>query len=74
MMPPEQIFIGAATAVLCAIGLVQRRWVLENTRKGRWLVERVGPRHAARVLVALLACGAVFGTLLAIGVVNPVRW
>ena len=73
-MPSEQILIGAATAVLCAIGLVQRRWLLENTRKGRWLVERVGPVRAAWVLVALLAGGAVFGALLAIGIVKTVRW
>jgi hypothetical protein len=73
-MPPEQIIIGAATAVLCVIGLMQHRWLLENTRKGRWLVERVGSVHAAWLLCALLAGGAVFGALLAIGIVNPVRW
>jgi hypothetical protein len=73
-MPPEQILIGAATAVLCVIGLLQRRWLLENTRKGRWLVERFGPVRAAWLLCVLLAGGAVFGTLLATGIVNPVQW
>lgn len=73
-MPPEQIFMGAATCALCAIGLAQRRWLLENTRKGRWLVERLSYPRANRVVCVFLAAGAVLGALLAIGIVNPVQW
>lgn len=73
-MPPEQIFIGCATALLCVAGFVQRGWLLEHTRKGRWLVEKLGLFRATWVLATLLAFGAVFGVLLATGVVNPVQW
>jgi hypothetical protein len=73
-MTIEQVIIGSATAILCMAGLRQRRWLLENTRKGRWLVQRVGPAAASWLLCSLLAAGGVFGVLLAMGVVNPVHW
>ena len=73
-MEPEQVFIGGATAGLCLIGIWQNRWFLEHTRKGRRLADWFGTRRAAWVLRGLFALGAVLGTLLATGVINPVRW
>lgn len=73
-MPLDQVFIGVMTAVLCGAGIVHRRWLIEQTRKGRWLAERWGATQAERVLVAILLCGVALGLLLAIGVIKPVRW
>lgn len=74
VMEPEQVFIGSATAILCLLGLWQNAWFLEHTRKGRRLADRLGIRNARWVVRGLFAAGAVFGVLLAAGVINPVRW
>ncbi len=73
-MEPEQVFIGTATAILCLIGLWQNAWFLEHTPKGRRLADWFGTRKAAWLLRGLFAAGAVFGLLLAAGIINPVRW
>ncbi len=73
-MPAEQIFIGAATCVLCLIGVWHASWLLEHTRKGQFLVNRLGETTGRNVLLVLLAIGATFGALLACGIVNPIRW
>lgn len=74
MPPKEQIFIGAATALLCLIGLVNGRWILDNTKKGQRLANWFGPVRAIWVLRVLLMLGAVFGVLLAADVIEPVQW
>lgn len=73
-MPTEQILIGGLTAVLCMMGLRNLRWLLDQTSKGQKLVARFGDPGAARILKLLLLAGALFGTLLATGVINPIRW
>ena len=73
-MPLDQVFIGILTAILCGAGLVNRRWLIGHTRKGRWLAGRCGAVRAEQVLAAILLCGVALGVLLAIGVINPVRW
>lgn len=70
----EQIFIGSATAILCLMGLGNVPWLLEHTRKGQRLVKRFGDPGATRILKLLLVAGAVFGGLLAAGIINPIRW
>lgn len=73
-MSPEQIFIGGATALLCLAGLRHNAWLLEHTRKGRRLVDCFGAVRAVWILRSLFIAGALFGALLAIGAINPVRW
>jgi len=73
-MPLEQIFIGSATAVLCLAGLRNNAWLLEHTRKGRRLVDCFGTVKAVWILRGLFIAGAIFGALLATGVINPVHW
>jgi hypothetical protein len=73
-MSPEQVVIGSATAVLCLAGLRHKSWLLEHTRKGRRLVDCFGTVRAAWILRGLFATGAIFGALLATGVINPVHW
>ena len=73
-MPLEQIFIGGATALLCLAGLCHNAWLLEHTRKGRRLVDCFGTVRAVWILRCLFVAGAIFGVLLATGVINPVRW
>ena len=74
MPPKEQIFIGAATAVLSVIGLANCGWILENTRKGKRLADWLGPDRAVWVLRGLLVCAALFGGLLAANVIKPIQW
>lgn len=73
-MTRDQIFMGAAIALICVMGLLNDVWFLQNTRKGRWLVERFGDDRARLVLRVALLGGAVFGLLLAADVVRPLRW
>jgi hypothetical protein len=73
-MSTDQIFMGAAVVIVCATGLYNDRWFIQNTRKGRRLVGWFGETGSIWVLRGLLIGGAVFGALLAAGFVNPVRW
>lgn len=73
-MPPEQVFIGGATAALCLAGIWKGPWLLEHTRKGQRLVNWFGPDRAPWVLRFAMISGAIFGILLAIGIINPIRW
>lgn len=70
----EQLFIGLTTSGLCAVGLVREAWFLNETKKGRRLVQLCGTRIALWVLRLLLLAGVLFGLALAAGMVNPVRW
>jgi hypothetical protein len=74
MPPKDQIFMGAAIALLCLVGLVRQRWLLDETSKGQRFVRRFGRDGAVWVLCGLLVCGAILGGLLAAGVINPIRW
>lgn len=73
-MTYEQIFIGGATAAMCCAGLFSEEWLLENTRKGRRLVNWFGDGRAPWVLRSLLGIGLGFGLALATGLVNPIHW
>ena len=73
-MNRERLLIGLTIALLCGVGAAKVRWLVGETPKGRWLAGRLGEPRARRVLRALLAAGAAFGTLLAAGVVRPVEW
>ncbi len=74
MPPKDQIFIGAATAGLCLIGLAKSRWVLDNTKKGARLIGWFGAKRAIWVLRGLFLLGAAFGILLAANVIKPLQW
>ena len=75
MMPPtDQVFMGSAVALCCVVGLVKHRWFLQETPKGQRLIRRFGEAGGARVLCGLLIIGAVFGGLMAVGVIHPIRW
>lgn len=73
-MSGEQIFIGLTTSALCGAGLYRDVWFLSETRKGRKLVAACGEEKALWILRGLLTAGLGFGLLLAVGVVNPIRW
>lgn len=73
-MISPQLFMGAVVALMCAIGLCCDRWFLRETRKGRRLVSTLGESRAVVVWRVVLVLGSVFGILLAIGLINPIRW
>ena len=73
-MPREQIFIGITVAVLFAAGLCKDRWFLTHTKKGKRLVGWFGEDNAIWVLRGLFGLGVLFGLLLAMNVIRPVRW
>ena len=73
-MPKEQIFIGITVAVLCAAGLCKERWFLTRTKKGKRLIGWFGEEKAIWVLRGLFGLGMLFGLLLAMNVIRPVRW
>ena len=61
-------------ALICAAGLLKSAWFLESTRKGRNLSRWFGDRVGLWVLRGLLFGGIVFGVLLAMDVIRPMRW
>lgn len=66
--------MGTALAAMCLLGAWQSRWLIEHTRKGQRLSNWLGPVRALWILRGTLACGALLGALLAVGVLNPLRW
>jgi hypothetical protein len=74
MPPQDQILMGTAIAAVCLAGAWQSVWLVEETRKGQRLGDWLGPAKAAQVLRIVLICGALAGGLLAVGILNPVRW
>jgi hypothetical protein len=74
MPPTDQIFMGTATAAMCLIGVWHSAWLIEQTRKGQRLADWLGKPRALMLVRGALLCGALLGVLLAVGVVNPLRW
>ena len=74
MPPSDQILMGTAIAGVCLAGAWHSAWLVEQTRKGQRLADWLGAARAVRVLRIVLICGAVAGGLLAVGILNPVRW
>lgn len=73
-VPHDQLIMGLSVSGVCLAGILKRRWFLLNTRKGRALVTHFGDTNAARVLSVIFLLGALFGVLLATGVVRPISW
>jgi hypothetical protein len=73
-MVTQQTAMGVVIAALCVFGLLNARWLFERTRKGRRLAQWFGEGHGLQVLCGLLAAGALFGILLAAGVIRPIHW
>lgn len=74
MPPSDQILMGTAIAGMCLVGAWHSDWLVIQTRKGQRLADWLGAARATHVLRVGLVCGALLGALLAVGVVNPVRW
>ncbi len=70
----QALVIGLGTAAVAVGGWVRRRWILQQTPKGRTLVEAFGANGAQWILNALLAVVFIFGIGLAAGWIVPLRW
>ncbi len=66
--------MGIAIVFACLMILFRDRWFLAETTKGQRLVQRYGAQRAVWILRGLLLVIAVFGGLLASGVVRPIKW
>ncbi len=73
-MIATQTTIGAVVVGLCLFGMWHDRWLLENSRYGRRLVNVFGEIGGRRALFVLLAAGIVFGILLAADIIRPIQW
>jgi hypothetical protein len=73
-MLQQHVVVGCMIVALCGLIVVNSRLFLEKTKKGQRLVGRFGPDRAPWVLRGLAATGAVFGALLAMGIIRPVQW
>lgn len=73
-MSGEQIAIGVLTAGLCLVGIWHREWLVQETRKGRRLSNWCGKTRALWIVTILLGVGVLWGVLLALDIVHPVKW
>ena len=73
-MISQDTAMGAGIIALCVLLWFREGWLLEQTRKGRRLVEWCGPARAPWVLRAVLLAGITFGGLLTCGVIRPIQW
>lgn len=66
--------MGVAIILACLMILFREQWFLAETIKGQRLVKRFGPDRALWVLRGILFSLATVGSLLATGVIHPIRW
>ena len=69
--PPEQLLMGCGSAALCLWGLIKSNWFYEETKKGRWLSDRMGESRGLLVLRLLFVLGIAFGVALATNLIRP---
>lgn len=69
-----QILIGAIIVAGCLLGLRHDRAILDQTGYGRWITWLFGVEKGLWFLRGLIVLLALFGVLLALNVVRPVRW
>jgi hypothetical protein len=73
-MPHDHLLMGLAVSGMSLACLVRYRWLLAHTHKGQRLVRKFG-EPTARLVFALVCLGGIaFGTLLAMGVIQPLTW
>jgi len=70
----QEMAMGVAVAIVCLLLLLRERWILAETVKGQRLVKWCGATRASWLLRSLLLAGALFGGLLAGGVIRPLKW
>lgn len=66
--------MGIGIVLVCAMLWFRERWFLSETVKGKRLVQWLGDNWALWVLRGILIGFAALGTLLASGVIRPIRW
>ena len=71
---PQRILVGSVMVFLCVALFLKERWFLENTKKGKRLTAWFGQKAAPVVLRGLILLGILFGSLLAMGIIRPIRW
>ncbi|MDG2389079.1 MAG: hypothetical protein P8M30_07145 [Planctomycetaceae bacterium] len=67
----DQMLMGYAIAMVCLVGLVYSRWFLNSTKKGRWLLIKLGPANGLWVLRTVFLAGVAVGICLALDVIQP---
>jgi hypothetical protein len=67
----DQILMGYAIAIVCLVGLAYSRWFLNSTRKGRWILIKLGPANGLMALRVVFLAGAAVGICLALDVIRP---
>lgn len=73
-MSRESLILGTGTALIGAVGLLRREWLLAETPKGRMLVESIGISRARVLHATACLILLIFGALLATGLLTPLRW
>jgi hypothetical protein len=73
-MRNDQAVMGAAIALVCAVGLAKSGWLFQNSRNGRRLARWFGERAGLWVLRGLLGAGTVVGVLLMLDIIRPIQW
>jgi hypothetical protein len=70
----QHVLVGVIVVVLCLAAASRDRWILDQTKTGKRLVDWFGPDRAIWVLRLLLVAGIAFGSLLAAGIIRPIQW
>ena len=72
--PHDHLLMGLGISGMSLACLARHRWLLANTSKGQRLVRSFGEPTARLVFALVCLGGIVFGSLLALGVIQPVAW
>lgn len=69
-----QLLIGAIITAGCLLGLRHDRWILQESGYGRWIRWLFGDERGLWFLRSVICLLALFGILLALNILRPLRW
>ncbi|MBA4031818.1 MAG: hypothetical protein C0478_13135 [Planctomyces sp.] len=70
----QELAMGVAVAAVGLYFTGRAPWIVAETRKGRWLKERLGEAHAIQFVRFVAITFTLLGLLLASGIIEPLRW
>ena len=72
--PHDHILMGLGLSGFSLVCLVRHQWLLAHTSKGQRLVRFFGEPKARALFSLACLSGIAFGSLLALGIIQPISW
>ncbi len=72
--PHDHVLMGLGISGFSLVCLARHQWLLAHTSKGQRLIRSFGEPKARMLFALVCVSGIAFGSLLALGVIQPIAW